>query len=93
MAVTSAMASGLGLRPRSRKLIGSPGTSQREKNTITEETNTVKRNAPILPAASFSAATAWRGGLVAPGAGGVAVARLLCANLGRPWVVQVVHRR
>jgi hypothetical protein len=57
--------------------MGSPGTSQREKNTITEETNTVKRNEPILLAASFSAGIAERWGLVAPGVGAVAVARLL----------------
>ena len=49
-AVTCATASGVGLRPRSRKLTGSPGTRKREKNTSNEARNSVRSSAPSLPA-------------------------------------------
>ena len=81
MAVTSATASGLGLRPRSRKLTGPRERGSGRRTPTREETKTVSSSAPMPREA-------------ARGPGRAGWPRLLLgANFGRPRVVQVVDRR
>ena len=65
-ALISATASGLGLRPRSRKLRGSPGTMKREKKTSSEARNSVSRSAPSFDAMRRAMVIVWPPGSPVP---------------------------